>query len=393
MLHVIDPDLHLVVHRRRVVADGPLRPRLARPRGLPRAWAPTPTVLLWNFFGIDAVARRRRSPWCSPRLLALVVAYPCSRFQVVGHYFGLVTLAVGEVIRLLIVAERDWTGGSLGVSASSPRARRPASGRSSSRTSASSTTSRIGRLAGRALGVGARGPQHGPRGHGGHRRGRDGGGLGGHPRHPVQDRRSPCSPRRSPRWAGCCYAQYVAYANPDTLSGIGVSLRIVFAVVLGGMYSLLGPIGGHRADHRAVGVPAHLLRASSSSAWPRRSTGSLLDPLHHLPALGHLRQPARRAAWRRQRPRPPGQRRRRSGISEARMGEFGDAIPSEEPPKAVLALAEQVERDGGHALAVYREPVGDHWQIFCLLPADEGRAHPVPARSLAHPRQAARRRW
>ena len=28
--------------------------------------------------------------------------------------------------------------------------------------------------------------------------------------------------------------------NPDTLSGIGVSLRIVFAVVLGGMYSLLG---------------------------------------------------------------------------------------------------------------------------------------------------------
>ena len=33
----------------------------------------------------------------------------------VGHYFGLVTLAVGEVIRLLIIAERDWTGGSLGL--------------------------------------------------------------------------------------------------------------------------------------------------------------------------------------------------------------------------------------------------------------------------------------
>ena len=32
-----------------------------------------------------------------------------------GHYFGLVTLAVGEVIRLLIIAERDWTGGSLGL--------------------------------------------------------------------------------------------------------------------------------------------------------------------------------------------------------------------------------------------------------------------------------------
>ena len=48
-------------------------------------------------------------------LFAAVVAYPCSRFRVVGHYFGLVTLAVGEVIRLLIIAERDWTGGSLGL--------------------------------------------------------------------------------------------------------------------------------------------------------------------------------------------------------------------------------------------------------------------------------------
>ena len=41
----------------------------------------------------------------------------------------------------------------------------------------------------------------------------------------------------------------------------------------------------------------------------------------------------------------------------------------EEPPKAAAALAEQVETDGGRALALYREPVGQHWQIFCLLPA------------------------
>ena len=27
--------------------------------------------------------------------------------------------------------------------------------------------------------------------------------------------------------------------------------------------------------------------------------------------------------------------------------------------------------DGGQALAVYREPVGGHWQIFCLLPLDK----------------------
>jgi len=43
---------------------------------------------------------------------------------------------------------------------------------------------------------------------------------------------------------GIVYAQYMTYVNPETLAGIGVSLRIVFAVVLGGMYSLLGPTVG-----------------------------------------------------------------------------------------------------------------------------------------------------
>src|SRR5512134_657625 len=50
--------------------------------------------------------------------------------------------------------------------------------------------------------------------------------------------------------------------------------------------------------------------------------------------------------------------------------------PDETPPKATLALAEQVERDGGHALAIYREPVGDHWHIFCVLPLS--RVEPTP---------------
>jgi ParB family chromosome partitioning protein len=46
-------------------------------------------------------------------------------------------------------------------------------------------------------------------------------------------------------------------------------------------------------------------------------------------------------------------------------------FPDEELPKGVRGLAEQVERDGGRALACYREPVGDHWQIFCLLPIEK----------------------
>jgi ParB family chromosome partitioning protein len=35
-----------------------------------------------------------------------------------------------------------------------------------------------------------------------------------------------------------------------------------------------------------------------------------------------------------------------------------------------------VEKDGGRALAVYQEPIGDHWQIFCLLPMS--RVEPTP---------------
>jgi ParB family chromosome partitioning protein len=50
--------------------------------------------------------------------------------------------------------------------------------------------------------------------------------------------------------------------------------------------------------------------------------------------------------------------------------------PDEQPSKAVLQLMEQVEADGGHALAAYRDPVGDHWHIFCLLPLE--RVAPTP---------------
>jgi ParB family chromosome partitioning protein len=50
------------------------------------------------------------------------------------------------------------------------------------------------------------------------------------------------------------------------------------------------------------------------------------------------------------------------------MKPFGQHPDGEEPPKAVTTLLEQVDRDGGRVLAVYREPVGGHWQAFCLLP-------------------------
>jgi ParB family transcriptional regulator, chromosome partitioning protein len=44
---------------------------------------------------------------------------------------------------------------------------------------------------------------------------------------------------------------------------------------------------------------------------------------------------------------------------------------TDEVPKALQALLAQIAGDGGRAVATYREPVGDHWQVFCLLPLDK----------------------
>jgi branched-chain amino acid transport system permease protein len=198
------------------------------------------STLLWNSFGL--------TPWLGAVVavlltagLAVIVAYPCSRFQVVGHYFGLVTLAVGEVVRLLIIAERDWTGGSLGLTV------KPAGGDSVlalqfadrrvfyygalvlwlaglgvwrwvDRSMARSAMEAIGEDETAAASVGIH----------------------------VTRFKVGITVLSAVLTAigGIAYAQYISYVNPDTLAGIGVSLRIVFAVVLGGMYSLLGPTVG-----------------------------------------------------------------------------------------------------------------------------------------------------
>jgi branched-chain amino acid transport system permease protein len=72
------------------------------------------SVLLWNFLGL--------SPWLGAPVavvasvaVALMIGWPCFRFRIAGHYFGLLTLALTEFVRLCIVGLRDWTGGSLGT--------------------------------------------------------------------------------------------------------------------------------------------------------------------------------------------------------------------------------------------------------------------------------------
>jgi branched-chain amino acid transport system permease protein len=71
-------------------------------------------VLLWNYAGV--------TPWIGIPLAALVsvivallVGYPCFHLRIVGHYFALLTLALTEFVRLVIVGLRDYTGGSLGT--------------------------------------------------------------------------------------------------------------------------------------------------------------------------------------------------------------------------------------------------------------------------------------
>jgi branched-chain amino acid transport system permease protein len=45
-------------------------------------------------------------------------------------------------------------------------------------------------------------------------------------------------------FGGVLYGQYQVYINPETVSGIAVSLQIVFAVIAGGMFVELGPTVG-----------------------------------------------------------------------------------------------------------------------------------------------------
>ncbi len=54
-----------------------------------------------------AVARHPDRARSAPARLALVVAYPCFRFRITGHYFALVTLALSGIVLQVITATRD----------------------------------------------------------------------------------------------------------------------------------------------------------------------------------------------------------------------------------------------------------------------------------------------
>ena len=201
-------------------------------------------VMLWNHFGL--------SPWIGAllalvftALVAIVIGYPCFRFKIVGHYFALVTLALSEVARLVIVALRDQTGGSLGAT---PKGALHGGEtvsigaiqfgskevwlvivfvvwlgglwvwRAVDRSMARLALQAISEEEEAAASVGI----HVTR---------------AKLRITIISALMTCV-------GGILYAQYQLYVNPDAVSGIAISLQMVFGVIAGGMFVMLGPTVG-----------------------------------------------------------------------------------------------------------------------------------------------------
>ncbi|MEQ8250808.1 MAG: branched-chain amino acid ABC transporter permease [Oceanibaculum nanhaiense] len=198
-------------------------------------------TLLWNDAGL--------SPWIGipiamvfAGIVAVLIGYPCFRFRIVGHYFALVTLALSEVVRLTIVALRDNTGGSLGIT---PRSADTPNSLMALQFSDKETFFYIAlavwlfglwiwKLVDRSMARYA---------------------LEAISEEEDASASLGMNVTRTKltitvvsammtALGGVLYAQYQLYINPETMSGIAISLQIVFAVIAGGMYVQLGPTVG-----------------------------------------------------------------------------------------------------------------------------------------------------
>ena len=200
------------------------------------------TALLWNYAGL--------TPWIGipislvvAGVVALLIGYPCFNFRIVGHYFALVTLALSEIVRQIIMATRDVTGGSLGYTPE-----RVEGGGSSlyALQAADKETFLvvavlawvIGLLVWRAIdksmiryALEAISEDE------------DAAASAG-----IYVTRTKLTvtviSAVMTALGGVLYCQYQLFIAPDVVGGIGISLQIVFAVVAGGLYTMYGPTFG-----------------------------------------------------------------------------------------------------------------------------------------------------
>jgi branched-chain amino acid transport system permease protein len=197
-------------------------------------------VLLWNHLGI--------TPWIGipvsaamAMLVAFAVGYPCFRLRVVGRNFSLVTMALAVVVQLSIIAARDVTGGSLGLTPKTEAAapllalQFPSKNvaflfalcfwlavlwvmtrLSTSMTSLSLAASAEQEDAAAAIGINVA----------------------------FEKLKVLLLSAAITSVGGSLLGQYLMYINPETLSGSPVSLQILYASIAGGMYTFLGPTIG-----------------------------------------------------------------------------------------------------------------------------------------------------
>ena len=200
------------------------------------------TALLWNHLGL--------SPWlgiplamAAATVVALLVAYPCSRFRITGHYFALVTLALSAIVLQVVTATREFTGGSLGYTPERVR------GGGSTLWAFQFLDKEVWYLIALAVwgivllvrwqversmmryALEAIAEDE------------DAAGAAG-VNVTAEKLKITAISAALTAFAGGIYCQYQMFIAPETVSGMSVSLQMVFAAVVGGIYVLLGPTVG-----------------------------------------------------------------------------------------------------------------------------------------------------
>jgi branched-chain amino acid transport system permease protein len=195
-------------------------------------------ALLWNYYEL--------TPWVGIPLamalaifIAALIGYPSFRLRVVGHYFALVTLALSQIVLLSLIAAREVTGGSLGMTLNvvhSWLALQFASKASFYGVALVAWVAGlavwrwidagIGRVALEAISE-------------------DEIAAASNGIDVMREKlRVTMISSALTAMGGALLTQYIQYVNPEVVSGVAVSLQIVFAAIAGGMGTLLGPTVG-----------------------------------------------------------------------------------------------------------------------------------------------------